>query len=159
LATEEHQLNNEAAKIARSFPWYFRVPLKWLAFGVVTFFVLFPSPTQFARHVSRLRNLQAMIEPDAPELAVFEEEIRQRLQGKGEGVTTGPAIISGEGAAPVGDSQPAGWPRDNARVPTATQASASRDALIKRWPAKVVQAAVERLVLDKVKYAWDWDTW
>lgn len=59
--------------------WYLRVPLKWLVLLAVTFLVLFPSPRQLARHVSHMRNLEAMVEPDAPELAAWDEELRQRI--------------------------------------------------------------------------------
>jgi hypothetical protein len=125
-------------RAARPFPWFIRIPLKWLVFVAVTFFVLFPSPTQFVRHVSRLRNLQAMIEPDAPELAPLEQELRQRLL-KGDGGPT---------------SRPDADP-----LAAASQAAALQPVDIERLPARVVQAAVQRLVLDKIEYAWDWDTW
>lgn len=97
-----------------SLAWYWRIPLKLAIFAVVTFFVLFPSPTQLARHISHLRNMQQMITPDAPQLAGLEALVRERL------TTTAPADA---------DSPP------------------------------VVQRAVERVVLEKVQYAWDWDEW
>ncbi len=55
---------------------YVRVPAKCLVFGVVTFFVLFPNPGQFARHLSHLGDLDAMVEPDVPGLQPWVEEIR-----------------------------------------------------------------------------------
>lgn len=59
--------------------WYVRMPVKLLIFSAVTLFVLFPSPSQFLRQVQRTRNLDAMIEPHAPELAALEEEFVERL--------------------------------------------------------------------------------
>ena len=94
--------------------WYWRIPLKLAIFAVVTFFVLFPSPSQLARHISHLRDMQRMIAPDAPQLADLEALVREQL------TTTAPADA---------DSPP------------------------------VVQRAVERVVLEKVEYAWDWDQW
>lgn len=94
--------------------WCWRIPLKLAIFAVVTFFVLFPSPSQLARHISHLRDMQQMIAPDAPQLAGLEALVRERL------TITAPADA---------DSPP------------------------------VVQRAVERVVLEKVEYAWDWDQW
>lgn len=94
--------------------WYWRIPLKWLVFAVVTFFVLFPSPAQLARHIAHLRDMQRMIAPDEPELADLEAQVRERL------TTTAPA---------------------------------DRDS-----PAEI-QRTVERVVLEEVQYAWDWDQW
>lgn len=59
--------------------WYFRVPIKIVLFAVVTFFVLFPSPSQFATHVHRIAHLEQMLEPDAPQLAVWEADVRQEF--------------------------------------------------------------------------------
>ncbi len=56
------------------------MPLKWAAFALVTFFVLFPYPRQLARNLSHLRNMQAMIEPQAPQLETLQHELEQRLQ-------------------------------------------------------------------------------
>lgn len=94
--------------------WYWRIPLKWLIFAVVTFFVLFPSPAQLARHIAHLRDMQRMIAPDEPQLADLEAQVRERL------TTTAPAD------------------RDSPRA---------------------VQRTVERIVLEQVEYAWDWDQW
>jgi hypothetical protein len=72
--------------------WYVRMPLKWLAFALVTFFVLFPNPVLFVRHVKHLSNLNAMVQPGAPELATWDGEVRQRLLklGAASEVSDGP---------------------------------------------------------------------
>ncbi len=69
-----HRLSRSA-----SHRWYLRLPLKWLIFAVVTFFVLFPNPRRFARHLSHIADLDAMVEPAAPQLAPWEDEVRRRL--------------------------------------------------------------------------------
>lgn len=60
--------------------WYVRMPLKWAIFGLVTFFVLFPYPRQFAQNLSHLRNMQAMIDPTAPQLESLQLKLEQQLQ-------------------------------------------------------------------------------
>lgn len=106
-----------------SLRWYWRMPLKWLVFLAVLFVVLFPDPRQFARHISHLSNLDSMVDPDAPELAAWEAEVRTRM------ARTAPAG-SQEGADSTRRSSP-----------------------------QMVQAVVQKLVLDKVQYGWDWDVW
>lgn len=88
-------------------------------FAAVTFFVLFPDPFQFARHISRICNLEAMIEPAAPELGALEAELRSRI------ATTRP--VEGDPAA--------------------------------GGMARAVQRDVERFVLERVAYEWDWNLW
>src|SRR5262245_1286413 len=56
--------------------WYFRVPAKWVLVALICFFVCFPNLPQFARQVHHLCNLQAMIEPDAPELDPWKRELQ-----------------------------------------------------------------------------------
>jgi len=131
-------LKAEPPRGTRPFPWFVRMPVKWLVFAAVTLLVLFPNPAQLARHISRLRNLQAMIEPNAPELAPFEEELRQRL-------------AKGTDAAA---SQPAAD-----RLVKPNQVAASQPVDPNHLPARVIQSAIERFVFEKVKYAWDWDVW
>ncbi|HKQ47110.1 MAG TPA: hypothetical protein VJZ71_03450 [Phycisphaerae bacterium] len=60
--------------------WYVRMPLKSAAFALVTFFVLFPYPRQFARHVEHLRNMQTLVEPDAPQLDRLQTLLDERLR-------------------------------------------------------------------------------
>jgi hypothetical protein len=51
------------------------MPAKWILFGAACFFVCFPHVGLLRRHVARLRDLQSLIEPDAPEIAVLREEL------------------------------------------------------------------------------------
>ncbi len=78
--------------------WYVRVPLKLVIFTIVTFFVLFPSPSQFATHVRRIAHLEQMIEPDAPQLAVWEADIRQELSSQAESEGRQSRGVGGEDA-------------------------------------------------------------
>lgn len=114
-------------RIATSRRWFLRLPLKWLAFAVVTFLVLFPSPSRFARHLSHIADLDAMVEPAAPELATWEAEIRRRLEKKRQ---AGP-LMQAETSDPV--------------APPIDPRAAQRE--------------IERFVLAKVAYAWDWEVW
>lgn len=59
--------------------WYVRMPVKGGIFILVTFFVLYPDPRLFVRHVSHLRNLDGMVQPDAPQLKTWEAELQRRL--------------------------------------------------------------------------------
>ena len=43
-----------------------RWPIKWAILGVAVFFVCYPDPRLFWRHVSRWRNPDALIQPDSP---------------------------------------------------------------------------------------------
>jgi hypothetical protein len=56
--------------------WYWRMPLKISIFAAVTLLVLFPYPNQLRRHLSHVMNMQAMVQPDAPELAAWDEELQ-----------------------------------------------------------------------------------
>ena len=62
--------------------WRLRILPKFLVFGAVTFFVLFPNPAQFVRHLIHVSDMQAMVEPDAPQLAEWEAEFRGRVEEK-----------------------------------------------------------------------------
>lgn len=59
--------------------WYLRIPIKVVILILVTFFVCFPYPRQFARHFHRIRNMQEMIEPDAPELTPWVDELNASM--------------------------------------------------------------------------------
>jgi|CXWL01.1.fsa_nt_gi hypothetical protein len=102
--------------------WYVRVPLKWLVFAIVCFFVLFPYPRLFVRHISHVRNLEAMIDSAAPDLAEWQAEVEQRTVLAQQAATTQPVEV--DPASSIG-----------------------------------VQRIVERLVLERVHYKWDWDVW
>ncbi|MFQ5430109.1 MAG: hypothetical protein ACE5E1_07335 [Phycisphaerae bacterium] len=90
--------------------WYVRVPLKLLVLGGVTFFVLFPYPRQFARHLSHLSNMEAMVEPDAPELAAWEAELKAELAEAEKPATPGGDTASEDATDP------------SRRIPIAVQA-------------------------------------
>jgi len=110
--------------------WYYRIPIKWFVFAFVTGLMLFPDPRVFLRQQERIRHMNRMVTPDAPELAAWDAELQARF--------------------------------DEARKSTkrATTAPATGDAAtITRLPARQAQKLIERFTYDKVKYAWDWDTW
>ncbi len=123
--------------------WQVRFPLKWLLFLAVTFLVLFPNPWQFARHLSHLGNLDAMVEPDAPQLQAWEGEFRARLAAHGEG------IIAAGGQTAL-ESRETDWPGAT---------SPDESALLLGRSPTAVQREVERFVYQKVQYQWDWETW
>ncbi len=56
--------------------WYVRWPCKWAAFAIVYFIVCFPYPALFIRHVRHWSNPNALIEPDAPALRPWVQELR-----------------------------------------------------------------------------------
>ncbi len=121
--------NSASGRRLRSLRWYVRAPIKLFVFAAVTFFVLFPFPRQFARHLSRLRNLDAMVEPDAPQLAEWEAELRSwMLDYTAPGET--------------------GFPDEKKELGEADIP-----------PMAAVQKRIQEMVFQKVRYAWDWDTW
>lgn len=65
-----------ASKRSRWDAWYFRVPVKLAIFMAVTLFVLFPYPLLLRQHLQHVLNMQAMVQPDAPELAAWDDELR-----------------------------------------------------------------------------------
>jgi hypothetical protein len=60
--------------------WYVRMPLKAAAFALITFFVLFPYPRQFVRHLAHVRHLQTMVDPHAPQLDQLQRALDDRLR-------------------------------------------------------------------------------
>ena len=89
--------------------WFFRWPLKLGLFAIVVAGVLWPYPWLLPTWVSRLRNMNGLIDPAHPGLAAVETDTRKLL------------------------------------TPTST----AREAL----------AAAQEVVLCRLPYAWDWDTW
>ncbi len=61
--------------------WYWRVPIKWGIFAFAALLVCFPYPGRLVRHIQHCRNPNALVEPDAPALKPFLEELRPRLSG------------------------------------------------------------------------------
>jgi hypothetical protein len=59
--------------------WFVRWPVKAALLAATVFLVCFPYPWVFVRHVQRWRNPNAMIDPDAPVLAPWIEEVRAQL--------------------------------------------------------------------------------
>ncbi len=59
--------------------WYLRVPVKWTVFGLTVLAVCFPYPGRLLTHVRHWRDPNALIEPDAPAIQPFIEELRPRL--------------------------------------------------------------------------------
>ncbi len=45
-----------------------RIPIKIAIFAIIVLFVLFPNPVQLRRNISHWRNLDALIDPDNPDL-------------------------------------------------------------------------------------------
>lgn len=121
---------HRTARRGRSSRWHLRILLKLLVFGAVTFFVLFPNPAQFVRHLIHVSDMQAMIEPDAPQLAGWETEFRVRVAEKQRDWERAAASVAGASTA---TSQPFG--------------------------RREVQQELERFVYEKVKYDWDWNVW
>jgi hypothetical protein len=80
--------------------WYVRIPFKWVIFAVVCWFVCFPNPIQSFRHIEHLRNMQALIEPDAPELGAWIERITKELP-KARPLAVSQADGDGSSAKPI----------------------------------------------------------
>ncbi|MFQ5425177.1 MAG: hypothetical protein ACE5F9_14525 [Phycisphaerae bacterium] len=80
--TSGQTLSTSRPKRSRWARWYVRVPAKWAVLLLVTFFVLFPDPVRFARHVRHLSDMQAMIQPEAPELSAWAAELQAGIVGE-----------------------------------------------------------------------------
>jgi hypothetical protein len=59
--------------------WYARWPIKTAIFLLVLLVVLFPYPNRLIRHVERLRNPAALVDPEAPEVRPMTEDLRPQL--------------------------------------------------------------------------------
>ena len=65
--------------ILNTLPWYTRLPIKWALLGLTVFLVCFPYPNLFVRHLRHWKNPNALIEPGAPALQPWVEELRPEL--------------------------------------------------------------------------------
>ncbi len=59
--------------------WYARLPIKWAIFALTVLAVCFPYPGLLSRHLRHCRDPNALIEPDAPAIQPFVEELRPKL--------------------------------------------------------------------------------
>lgn len=59
--------------------WYGRLPIKWAIFGLTLLAVCFPYPRRLILHLQHCRDPNALIEPDAPAIQPFVEELRPML--------------------------------------------------------------------------------
>lgn len=69
--------------------WWWRLSIKGSLLAVTLFLVCFPYPAMFVRNVQHWRNPNALIEPDAPQLAPLLAELRPMV----EGVPPGPDVL------------------------------------------------------------------
>ena len=109
---------------------WLRALMKPAILGLVTLAVCYPDPAALRRHVARIRNMDAMIDPAAPDLSELEREFRLRL------------------------SDDRG--RRDREAARADSVAASQEE--SSSPADTFKA-VERFILEKVQYEWDWNTW
>lgn len=65
--------------IFNTFRWYTRLPIKWAILGLTVLAVSFPYPRLAYRHLRHWMNPNALIEPHAPPLQPWVEELRQSL--------------------------------------------------------------------------------
>lgn len=99
----------KAWHILNAWPWYGRIPIKILLFLSVLFLTLYPKFWLLPRTIDRYRDMNAMLDPDHPELELLEQRVR--------------------------DDSP--------------DAADGRTAL----------AAVQKVVYQRIPYAWDWEVW
>lgn len=59
--------------------WFTRLPLKWFILGFTILLVCFPYPALTLQHMKHWRNPDALIEPNAPSLQPWVEELRLQL--------------------------------------------------------------------------------
>ena len=59
--------------------WYVRLPVKWAVFALTVLAVCFPYPGLLIRHIRHWRDPDALIEPHAPAIQPFVNELAQRL--------------------------------------------------------------------------------
>ncbi len=64
-------------------PLWVRWPIKWSLFSLVVFFVLYPSPRLFVRHLRHIRRLDSLPDPEEPALAEFSRRFDLYLSSAG----------------------------------------------------------------------------
>ncbi len=169
-------------RVARPWPWYARVPLKLAILATVSILVLFPDPRYFFRQVARIRNLERMVTPDAPELAIYEATVRARCQQYAdahkawqEGKRCYSTNVRPEHIARVfpewvpGASLPS--ERRSMDVHRASGTAPADDPCeaqplpigfatdLSGFAARRVQQEVAQLAYSEFRYAWDWEVW
>lgn len=150
---------------ARRRPWRqrasVRIPVKLLVFVLVYFFVMYPNPRLFFTQLSRIRNLDALVEPDATQLDDWAAELQVRLD-RAQAAATQPAAPSTATASsrtPPNSSNGHSASRGAVESTAASGPSGVLQRPAGLGPRAVIQQQVERFVYEKVLYAWDWDTW
>ncbi|MBX3394635.1 MAG: hypothetical protein KF841_04655 [Phycisphaerae bacterium] len=143
------------------------MPAKFGVFLVVLFFVLFPDPRLFIRQIERVRNLEQMVTPDAPELMPLEAAVRATLYERHEyesalknDKSTGqtPRTFSQKSVLAAFDGKiPADFSNDVVQNSTARPVRFLHD--LSAFAPRVVQQVVENLVYREVRYQWDWEVW
>ncbi|MFQ5589587.1 MAG: hypothetical protein ACE5HE_00350 [Phycisphaerae bacterium] len=59
--------------------WPIRLPIKWALFGISVLIVCFPYPNRLVAHIKHWRDPNLLIEPNAPVIQSFIEELRPQL--------------------------------------------------------------------------------
>ena len=65
--------------VLNTLPWHTRLPVKWAILGLTVLAVSFPYPRLAYRHLQHWRDPNALIEPHAPALQPWVEELRPSL--------------------------------------------------------------------------------
>lgn len=61
-------------------PLVWRWLVKWILFGIVTLFTLFPRPDLLLAHIRHLGNVEALIQPNLPQIAEINRELDAGLK-------------------------------------------------------------------------------
>lgn len=59
--------------------WYFRLPTKWAILLATVLIVCFPYPGRLVKHIAHWMNPNALVDPEAPALQPYVEELRSRM--------------------------------------------------------------------------------
>jgi hypothetical protein len=149
----------------------YRIPLKVAILAGVVLAVSYPDPRILFRHLGRVRDMDRMIDPGAPQLAPFEAELRTRL----ERAIEAQRIAAADARRRESPSREANTPGDSAPLADAdrghepdavgeVEIDASKDGdgaaeTAHRLSARETLKIVEKFVYEKVPYDWDWNTW